>query len=75
MPIHEVPICFSCEEQILYDPVFAAPCDHEDHPSVVFHPLCLMEYRENRERRRNELNRFLATHRVNTVVEVEHLHE
>lgn len=40
--VHEVPRCAGCGE-LVEDPVFAPLCGHEDCPSVVWHPLCLME--------------------------------
>lgn len=60
--IHDVPVCFSCQKRVSHDPVFAAPCDHAECPSVVFHPLCLMDHRENWERRRQDMHRFVETH-------------
>lgn len=47
--IQEVPRCFMCTEPVEHDPVFEAPCGHEDAASGVFHPLCLMKWRENRD--------------------------
>lgn len=64
MSLHDVPICFGCAKQVTHDLVFAAICDHEECPSAVWHPLCLMDFRENRERRRQELGRFLARHEI-----------
>lgn len=66
--IHERPLCFAGDGAVTHDPVFAAPCDHEACPSVVWHPLCLMEFRESRERRRQDLGRFLERHEVFLVV-------
>ena len=62
--IHDVPICFGCQEPVSHDPVFAAPCDHAECPSVVWHPLHLMEFRENRERARQDMNRFMQRHEI-----------
>lgn len=74
MPLHDDPICFSCLEKIDTRPlIFAAACDHDDCPSVVFHPLCLMDHRESHERHLRAKARFFETHRV--TVEVEHLHD
>ena len=51
MALQPVPICFVCREKVsAADAVFEAPCGHEDHPSSVFHGLCLMDFREDRER-------------------------
>lgn len=50
--IHDRPVCFDCEEpvQSLTDAVFAPPmCDHADCGSAIFHPLCLMRWRERRD--------------------------
>lgn len=75
MGLHRTPICFSCTEQVMIDPVFAAICDHEDCPSAVFHPLCLMRHREDRAAHIEARERFFATHRVRHSVEIEHLHD
>lgn len=68
MALHELPICFSCQERIGQQPVFAAMCDHDHCPSVVFHPLCLMRHRESRTEAFRERERFFETHRVVGVV-------
>lgn len=48
--IHNRPNCFYCKKVVEYDPIYSPPlCDHEDCASAVFHPLCLMEWREKRE--------------------------
>lgn len=71
--IHDVPLCFSCREAVSHSPIFAAPCDHAECPSVVFHPLCLMDHRENWERRRQDMARFMQGH--NVFLRIEHNHE
>lgn len=43
------PICFKCREAIEQDPIYEAPCGHDRCPSVCFHGLCLMEFRDERE--------------------------
>jgi hypothetical protein len=43
------PRCLKCAEVVEYDPVYEAPCGHDDCPSAVFHGLCLMEWREYRQ--------------------------
>lgn len=49
MAIQERPICWDCTTTIeSNDMVFEAPCGHDGCPSVVFHPLCLMSWREKR---------------------------
>lgn len=46
--VQDVPRCFGCEEPVTHDAVYAAPlCEHETCPTAVFHPLCLMEWREH----------------------------
>lgn len=39
------PRCHQCAEDV-EDPIFESLCGHEECPSSVFHPLCLMEWRE-----------------------------
>jgi hypothetical protein len=53
------PLCFGCRDQVDHDPVYEAPCGHEDCPSCVFHPLCLMKWREWREARTREFRSWL----------------
>lgn len=48
--VQDVPRCGSCEEPVTHDPVFAAICGDPEHASLVWHPLCLMDHRENLER-------------------------
>ena len=48
--IQDRPICFKCTETIETDMVFEALCGHDRCASAVWHPLCLMEFREERER-------------------------
>lgn len=43
------PICFKCTTQVDNSPVYEAPCGHDRCSSVVFHGICLMEWREHRE--------------------------
>lgn len=62
MAIHDRPRCWVCVEVVEYDPIFAAPCDHETCPSVVFHGLCLMEWREYREKRVQAFQKWVADH-------------
>ena len=49
--IQERPVCFDCEKRIdSNDFVFAPPfSDDPTDESAVFHPLCLMRWRERRE--------------------------
>lgn len=69
MTIQDRPICFGCDEPIDNSPVFAAPCDHAEHPSAVWHGLCLMTWRENLQQRIQQFQRFMATHRAYIVFE------
>lgn len=64
MSLQERPICFffECMEVIEHDPVFEAPCGHEDCPSAIFHGLCLMHWREFKEDMEREIMRFVARH-------------
>ena len=43
------PVCLKCTTTIEHSPVWEAPCGHDGCASAVFHPLCLMEFREQRE--------------------------
>jgi hypothetical protein len=58
------PVCFfpPCGEAIDHDPVYESPCGHEDHPSAVFHPICLMGWREYKEDMEREIKRFVSDH-------------
>lgn len=47
------PICFKCHELIEHSEVYEAPCGHDTCPSAVFHGICLMEFREQRESAEN----------------------
>ena len=49
MSVQRIPVCFGCQEDVDMDPIFEAPCGHERCPSVVFHGLCLMRWREIRD--------------------------
>lgn len=42
------PICFDCHETIEHSPVYEAPCGHDRCPTVVFHGICLMKFRDQR---------------------------
>ncbi len=66
--IHDLPLCFAGDGRVTHDPIFAAPCEHAECPSVVWHPLCLMAFRENRERRQQDLSRFLERHEITVIV-------
>lgn len=61
MSVQEIPICFHCDTPVETDPVFEAPCGHMEHSSAVFHPLCLMEFREKRPEFFKEFRRKLLS--------------
>lgn len=61
--LHEIPRCFGCGNQVEHDPIFVAPCDHAECPSAVMHPLCLMEWREFREKRIKAIEKWVSEHR------------
>lgn len=60
--IQEVPVCFTCEQDIETGAVFEAPCGHPRCGSVVFHGLCLMEWREHRQRIEETIKRWVQEH-------------
>lgn len=64
MTLQEQPVCFfpPCGDKVDHDPVFEAPCGHQDHPSAVFHPMCLMAWREFKEDMEREIKRFIDEH-------------
>lgn len=58
--IQDRPVCFDCETQVDYDPVFAPPWDDRPtSPSAVFHGVCLMRWRERRDTVRKVVERHL----------------
>lgn len=59
MTMQDRPVCFLCDRVIEYDPVYEAPCGHEEHSSAVWHGLCLMEFREKRDEWFKEFRRRL----------------
>lgn len=61
---HRLPVCFARDGVVSHDAVFAPLCEHEDCPSVVWHPICRMEFIDNVERRRQDLGHFLEGHRI-----------
>lgn len=62
--IQDRPVCFRCLKSIEHDPVFAPPwCEVvEEHASAVFHGLCLMEHREQIDRRRKAVAEIIRKH-------------
>lgn len=64
MSLHAVPLCYRCTTPVEADKVYAAPCDHEDCPSSVFHPICLMEWREHREGHLKAFESWVQKHNI-----------
>lgn len=62
--LHERPRCWGCQEVIEYDPIFVAPCDHEACPSVCMHGICLMEWREYRRKRVEQIAKWVEEHQT-----------
>lgn len=62
MTVQDRPVCFGCGRTVDHDPVFAAPCDGDRCPSVVFHGLCLMRWRERRDEARSAIRRWATEH-------------
>lgn len=58
--MQEIPRCFLCAQPVEHDPIYEAPCGHDDHGSAIFHPLCLMDWRERREGAVVALNRYMT---------------
>ena len=56
------PLCWNCLEDVQSDPIYEAVCGHDDCPSNVFHPLCLMEWREKREEAIRQVMKFVSEH-------------
>lgn len=56
------PICWDCEKEVSDDPIFESICGHEDCPSAVFHGLCLMRWREQREIANRIVKAFIESH-------------
>ena len=56
------PVCFYCASVVDYDPIFAAPCDHEDCASAVFHGVCLMDWRDHRQEVFQRVQRWFQEH-------------
>lgn len=74
MSLHDRPICWQCDLPIEgNDFVFAAPCDHEECPSAVWHPLCLMEWRQHRDEALTKRQRWLEEHLVRVEVQIARL--
>jgi hypothetical protein len=59
--MQEIPRCYGCQEQVEHDPVYEAPCGHQEHPSCVFHPLCLMRWREARDEIKRQIRQWFSS--------------
>jgi hypothetical protein len=55
------PQCW-CGEVVDTDPVYEALCGHDDCPSLVWHPLCLMNWREHRVAIEKEIKAYIQRH-------------
>jgi hypothetical protein len=65
MEIQDRPVCYCCDEDIDTGVVFQAACGHARCPSVAFHGMCLMAYREHHEehmRVAQKMAEFLRQH-------------
>jgi hypothetical protein len=61
--VRRYPLCWECTEEVDTDPIYEAPCGHDDRcPTVVFHGLCLMTWREKREEMEKILRRIIEKH-------------
>jgi hypothetical protein len=60
--VQDRPVCFGCTQVVEHSPVYAAPCDHDRCPSVVFHGLCLMRWREARDEALARARAWAAEH-------------
>lgn len=56
------PICFMCREALpSQDAVFDSICGHERCPTMSFHGICLMQWRERREEIIREYEEHIRT--------------
>ncbi len=53
------PVCALCSESIEDDFVYEAPCGNDDCPSAVWHPECLMDWREMTEEEPHEVESLM----------------
>ena len=60
--IQDRPVCFDCDEVIQTNAeiLFEAPCGHLSCSSAVFHPLCLMNWRDKRSAVFERIQRIIA---------------
>lgn len=56
------PVCFDCDDIIKSNAemLFEAPCGHASCSSAVFHPLCLMNWRDRRTEIFERIQRIIA---------------
>lgn len=59
------PVCFSCHEKVETNAemVFESLCGCDDHPSAVFHAICLFDWRDTRRSIQERINEFRAAWR------------
>lgn len=61
--MQDVPRCFGCKLPVEHDPIYEAPCGHEGHEqcaSSVFHPMCLMQWREDHAAMHVRMDEFMG---------------
>lgn len=69
--LHDRPICFWCDKPIEDNNfVFAAACDHDTCPSAVWHPLCLMDWRQHRDEALARRKQWFENHRVQVEIQI-----
>ena len=55
------PLCPGCTEEVDTDPIYEAACGHDDTCiTLVWHGLCLMEWREHRENIKGQLEQLFS---------------
>lgn len=57
------PLCWGCTEEVDTDPIYESLCGHDDTcPTAVWHGLCLMRWREERDEALAKIRQFVAEH-------------
>lgn len=57
------PLCWGCTKEVDTDPIYESLCGHDDTcPTSVWHGLCLMRWREEREEAFRKVREFIASH-------------
>lgn len=65
------PLCWGCTEEVDTDPLYEAPCGHdEDCPTAVWHPACLVKWREHRDEAIQSIQRWASEHEEFWVAEI-----